>query len=66
MHAAAIERVAQALPKSDATPIGLRLVNVWKRFGGVVAVKDVSFTAFAGAAGRERCGQVDADGDRVG
>ena len=48
MHVAAIERVAQALPKSDATPIGLRLVNVWKRFGGVVAVKDVSFTAFAG------------------
>ena len=26
----------------------MRLVNVWKRFGGVVAVKDVSFTAFAG------------------
>ena len=48
MHVAAIERVAQALPKSDATPIGLSLVNVWKRFGGVVAVKDVSFTAFAG------------------
>jgi ribose transport system ATP-binding protein len=33
---------------SEAKPIGLRLANVWKRFGGVVAVKDVSFTAMAG------------------
>src|SRR4029079_14606672 len=48
MNVATIERVAQALPKSDATLIGLRLTNVRKRFGGVVAVKDVSFTAFAG------------------
>jgi ribose transport system ATP-binding protein len=26
----------------------LRLSNIWKRYGGVVAVKDISFTATAG------------------
>ncbi len=30
------------------TGVGLRLSHVWKRFGGVVAVKDVSFAATAG------------------
>ena len=44
----AIERVSQSVPIAEAKPIGLRLANVWKRFGGVVAVKDVSFTAMAG------------------
>ena len=43
----AIERVSQSVPIAEAKPIGLRLANVWKRFGGVVAVKDVSFTAMA-------------------
>ncbi len=26
----------------------LRLLNIWKRYGAVVAVKDISFTATAG------------------
>ena len=39
-------------PETNARPIeracGLRMAHVGKKFGGVVAVKDVSFTAFAG------------------
>jgi ribose transport system ATP-binding protein len=39
-------------PETNARPIeracGLRMAHVGKRFGGVVAVEDVSFTAFAG------------------
>ncbi|RVB37970.1 sugar ABC transporter ATP-binding protein, partial [Mesorhizobium sp. M7A.F.Ca.CA.001.16.1.1] len=42
-------------PPADAVsdaPLGLRMQGVWKRFGNVVAVKDISFDA--------RCGEVHA------
>ncbi|MGE3832075.1 MAG: ATP-binding cassette domain-containing protein, partial [Parvibaculaceae bacterium] len=35
-------------PSPAAPPISLRLEHVWKRFPGVVALKDVSFTACGG------------------
>ncbi|WP_292459498.1 ATP-binding cassette domain-containing protein [Mesorhizobium sp.] len=43
-----------ATPTSTAldSPLGLRMQGVWKRFGHVVAVKDISFVA--------RCGEVHA------
>jgi ribose transport system ATP-binding protein len=33
---------------SEGAVVGLRLSHVWKRFGSVVAVKDISFSAMAG------------------
>jgi ribose transport system ATP-binding protein len=50
-NGAALTAIVQTSPAS-AVPaphaVALRLSHVWKRFGGVVAVKDVSFSALAG------------------
>ncbi len=43
-----IEQPPTAHRVVGAEAVGLRLSHVWKRYGGVVAVKDVSFSAVAG------------------
>ncbi|MEP7457325.1 ATP-binding cassette domain-containing protein [Phyllobacterium sp. SB3] len=39
-------------PAAEQKAVGLRMENVWKRFGPVIAVQDISFTA--------RCGEIHA------
>lgn len=46
MTAAGKAPQANSLPEEK--PVGLRLSHVWKRYAGVTAVKDVSFSAVAG------------------
>jgi ribose transport system ATP-binding protein len=45
---AVIERAPATDRVAEPQAAGLRLTNVWRRFGGVVAVKDVSFAAVPG------------------